>query len=69
MHEELDPNRPDINEDIGIEWDLAITNQRNAELRQRNRVKEFFAKVKNIKSVWDEDAREWLAVLPHTMGE
>ena len=54
-------------EDIEIEWDLAITNQRNAELRQRNRVKEFFAKVKNIKSVWDEDAREWLAMLPHTM--
>ena len=69
--EEPDPNRSagidrDY-EDIEIEWDLAITNQRNAELRQRNRVKEFFAKVKNIKSVWDEDAREWLAVLPHTM--
>lgn len=70
MHEEeLDPTRPDIDEDIGIEWDLAITHQRNAELRQRNRVKEFFAKVKNIKSVWDEDAREWLAVLPHTVGQ
>lgn len=57
----------DEDEDIEIEWDLAITNQRNAELRQRNRVKEFFAKVKNIKSVWDKDAREWLATLPHTM--
>lgn len=64
MHEE----EPDIDEEIGIEWDLAITNQRNAELRQRNRVKEFFAKVKNIKSVWDEDAREWLALLPYTMS-
>lgn len=67
--EELDPDRPDIDDEIGIEWDLAITNQRNAELRQRNRVKEFFAKVKNIKSVWDEDAREWLALLPYTMCE
>jgi hypothetical protein len=69
--EEPDPNRPpEIDrdyEDIEIEWDLAITNQRNAELRQRNKVKEFFAKVKNIKSVWDGDAREWLAALPHTM--
>lgn len=71
VHEEvLDPNRPEIDrdyEDIEIEWDLAITNQRNAELRQRNGVKEFFAKFKNIKSVWDEYAREWLAMLPHTM--
>ena len=55
-------------EDIEVEWDLAIRNQRNAELRQRNRVKEFFAKVKNIKSVWDKDTREWLAPLPHTMS-
>lgn len=71
--EEPDPNRSletdRDDEDIEIEWDLAITNKRNAELRQQNIVKEFFAKVKNIKSVWDEDAREWLAVLPHTMRE
>lgn len=63
-HEELDPHRPEIDshyEDIEIEWDLAITNQRNAELRQRNRVKGFFAKFKTVKSVWDPDAREWLA--------
>src|SRR5271156_1952034 len=67
--EEPDPNRsPEIDRDYEeIEWDLAITNQRNAELRQRNSVKEFFAKVKNIKSVWDEDTREWLTMLPHTM--
>lgn len=56
-------------EDIEIEWDLAITNQRNAELRQRNKVKDFFAKVRNITSLWDEDAREWLSMLPHTMRE
>ena len=30
-------------------------------------MKEFFAKVKNIKSAWDEDAREWLIMLPRTM--
>lgn len=55
-------------EDIEVEWDLTIKNQRNAELRQRDRVKEFSAKVKSIKSVWDEDTREWLASLPHTMS-
>lgn len=30
-------------------------------------MKEFFAKLKNIKSVWEEDARQWLSLLPHTM--
>lgn len=69
--EEPDPNRsPAIEsdyEDIQFEWDLAITHQRNVGLRQRNKVKQFFAKVKTIKSIWDKDTREWLAALPLTM--
>ena len=46
---------------------MAIINQHNEELRQQNRVKEFFATVKNIKSVWDKDTREWLCILPYTI--
>ncbi|KAN0075068.1 hypothetical protein V8E54_007679 [Elaphomyces granulatus] len=69
--EEPDPNvLPEIDRDyenIEVEWDLAITHRCNADLRRRNKVKKFFDKVKNIKSIWDKDTREWLAGLPRTM--
>ena len=70
--EHPNPNRsPEIDrdyEDIAIEWDLATTHQRNIELKELSSVKEFFERVKKIKSIWDKDTREWLATLPYTMS-
>ena len=37
-------------EEIECEWDLAVTHKRNEELRQRESVKEFFAKIRTIES-------------------
>lgn len=56
-------------EDIENEWDLAVTHERNEELRKEERVRQFFAKVKTIteKSIWDQDIREWLRSLPFYM--
>lgn len=73
VHEEPDPNRSsEIDRDYDhneIEWDLGFPHQQNAKLRQRKIVQEFFAKVKDIKSVWDKDAREWLRLFPQNMRE
>ena len=32
-------------------------------------MRQFFELIKKVKSVWDKDTREWLAVLPHNMRE
>jgi hypothetical protein len=54
-------------EDVAVDWDLAGTHKRNEELRQRDSVKEVFAKVKNITSLWDQETRDWIGSLPHYM--
>lgn len=52
------------------EYDLAVEHFRNQELRQRDVVKEFFAKIKTMESsLWDQDTREWLALLPFHIRE
>ena len=50
-----------------VEWDLAVTHNRNEELKQRNSVKQFFAKVSTIESLWDQETGDWLGSLPHHM--
>lgn len=71
IHEQLNLNTSlDINdnyEDIHADGDLAITHQRNAELRQQESVKVFFNRVEKINEVWNKEDREWLAMLPHEM--
>lgn len=54
-------------EDIEFEWDLAVTHNRNEELRQRTSVKQFFAKISTIESLCDQETRDWLGSLPHHM--
>ncbi|KAF7511099.1 hypothetical protein GJ744_005330 [Endocarpon pusillum] len=79
--EEPDPNKSPAMEAItherkvkmlrqrnNVKQCFAITHQRNVELRRRDNVKQFFTKVKTIKSVWDKHTCEWLAALPLTMG-
>lgn len=50
-------------EDIADEWDLAMRHNRNKKLGQKEKVKEFFAKVKTIKSIWDLATRDWIGFL------
>jgi hypothetical protein len=55
------------NDDIEVKWDLAMTHVRNEELRERNSVKQFFAKVSTIESLQEQETRDWFASLPHDM--
>ena len=55
-------------EDNECEWDLAVTHKRNEELRQRESVKEFFAQIRTIESLWNQETRDWFGLLPHIMG-
>ena len=52
---------------IAVEWDLAVTHRRNEELRQRDEVKQFFAKINTIESFWDQESRTWLRSFPYLM--
>lgn len=52
---------------IAVDYDLAVTHSRNKELRQRDGVKQFFAKLNTIESLWDQETRKWLGSLPYHM--
>lgn len=52
---------------IAVDCDLAVTHNRNEELRQRDDVKHFFAKINTIESFSDQETREWLGSLPYHM--
>lgn len=54
---------------IKDEFDVAKAHCRNADLRQQQNVKDFFDKIKSLKSLWDPETRHWLGSLPDRMRE
>ncbi|GAP89902.1 hypothetical protein SAMD00023353_4400020 [Rosellinia necatrix] len=50
-----------------IEWDIALTHDRNNDLRQKSSVQNFFDLASTIKSCLDPDSTKWLRSLPYKM--